>query len=558
MATAPQWVRRGLAVAVALVVFACFVPAVGNDFVTWDDPLNFTENVHYRGLSLSHLRWMFATFHMGHYQPLTWITFGLDYSLWGLDPTGYHLTNILLHTANAVLFYWISVRLLRLGLGSPNGPTAKSAALYAAAASSALLFAVHPLRVESVAWVSERRDVLSAFFYLATVLAYLRMQAAETARRRRWFALSLGCLVLSLLSKAWGMTLPLVLLALDVYPLRRDGAGGPPLRALILEKVPYMVPAGVAAALALLAQGHGAEMLSVQQYGPSARVAQAAYGLCFYLWKTLVPTRLSPVYPLAVQLDPTEVRYLLCGVAVLSITALAIATWKRWPWLLVGWFCYAVIVSPVLGLLQTGPQIAADRYTYLSCLPWALLAAAALYHVSRGGRKRKWLVTSAALGGLGVLGMLTIRQTRLWRDSTILWNHALRLDPNNAIAYVNRGAAYESKGDLDRALADYVAAIQRNGSYADAYFGRGNVRRVRGDLEGALADYNTVVQLRAYDPNGYANRGGIRHVRGELEAAAADYHRALELAPADWAFRDVVLENLAQIRDQHADSPGAR
>ena len=182
---------------------------------------NFVNNTQYRGLSLAHLRWMFTTFHGGHYQPLSWVTLAIDYTLWGMQPRGYHLTNLVLHTANALLVYALALALLprRPPRGASHRP---GAWLAIAAAVAALCFAIHPLRVESVAWVTERRDVLSGFFLLLTVLAYVRMVDARPAGAwRTWFALSLGCFVLSLLSKAWGMTLPFVLLVLDVYPLRR-------------------------------------------------------------------------------------------------------------------------------------------------------------------------------------------------------------------------------------------------------------------------------------------------------------------------------------------------
>ncbi|MBX3026797.1 tetratricopeptide repeat protein [bacterium] len=534
-----------LPLAVAVVVFACFAPALGHDFVVWDDELNFTLNAYYRGLSWAHLRWMATTFHMGHYQPLTWVTLGLDYLLWGMDARGYHLTNVLLHTANAVLFYWICLRLLRLAHGSRGAPAPDGARLRWTAAAAALFFAIHPLRVESVAWVSERRDVLSGLFYLSAILAYLRMQAAPRPSpvRRRWHAASVGLLVLSLSAKAWGMTLPVVLLALDAYPLRRP-APGETRAALLAEKLPWLAAAAIAAVLAFLAQRQGAEMLSLEQHGIAARAAQAAWGLCFYLGKTLLPIQLSPVYPLDPHLDAARPAYLAAAAVVLAITAAAIAGWRRWPWLAVSWLCFAAVVSPVLGVAQTGPQAAADRYTYLSCLPFALLAAAAL---GRLAERQARLAAAAAMAALIVLAALTARQVRIWSDSIALWNHALALDAENAIAHVNRGTAWEAKGDLDRAAADYAAAIDRDPRYADAYFGRGNVQRTRGDLDGAFADYDAFVRLRPHDPKGYANRGGVRHLQGDLEGAAADYRRALDLAPWDWAFRDTVTGNLAQL-----------
>ena len=229
-------------VLIAVLTGAAFFPALENGFVDWDDEKTLLDNPNYRGLGWDQLRWMFTTFYMGHYQPLSWMTFGLDYLLWGIDPFGYHLTNLLLHTANAVLFYFLTLRLLSLPARAVPGEFA----LQVAAGFAALVFALHPLRVESVAWVTERRDVLSAFFLLWTILCYLRATAGAEGDSARWRWLSAAVIVygLSLLSKAGGITLPVVLLVLDVYPLRRLGveAGkwfGPAARQVWWEKVPF-------------------------------------------------------------------------------------------------------------------------------------------------------------------------------------------------------------------------------------------------------------------------------------------------------------------------------
>ena len=497
---------------IALVVIACFLPTLRNDFVLWDDDLNFTDNPSYRGLSWRQLRWMFTTVHGGHYQPLSWVTLGLDYTLWGMNPTGYHLTSLLLHAVNAVLVYYVVVALLR---------RAAVPASAGAAAVGALFFAIHPLRVESVAWASERRDVLAALFYLATVLAYLRMAGEEpSGRARRWYLVSLACFVLSLLSKAWGITLPVVLLALDVFPLRRAPR--------LLEKVPYAALALGAAALAFVAQQHQPAMRTLAQHGALQRTAQAAYGLSFYLWKTVVPWRLSPAYLLEGRLDPAAPRYVLSLVAVAGITALLVFTRRRWPSGMVAWVCYAAIVSPVLGFVQTGPQIAADRYTYLACLPWAVLVAAAVRRAALGHGRLAWPVSAAALL---VLGLLTLGQTNVWRDSFALWEYTLRVDPTNYLAYTNRGVARHAAGDLDGAFADYNAALRFNPGHAEAYNDRGIVRFARAEVDGAIADYSAAIRLRPEYADAYENRGIARQAKGDLDGALADYGAAIALRP---------------------------
>ncbi len=279
-----------------------------NNFVTWDDYDNLVVNPHYRGLGWSQLGWMFTTFHLGHYQPLSWVTFGFDYLVWRMDPFGYHLTNVIFHTVNAVFFYFIARRLIALAFSSPDYE--KSWQLITSAAFAALLFAIHPLRVESVAWVTERRDVLSGFFCLWTLSCYLRAASMhEPIPRQRWLAAAVGAYALSLLSKATAITLPAILLLLDVFPLRRFHGGIQDWfklrnRSLWWEKLPFAVLACGFAVIALVAQYSSGALTALQRYDISFRFAQAFYGLMFYLWKTLLPAHLSPLYELPFDLAP--------------------------------------------------------------------------------------------------------------------------------------------------------------------------------------------------------------------------------------------------------------
>jgi len=543
-----------------LIVFASFWPALGADFVAWDDDLNLTDNLRYRGMSLENLRWMLTTTHGGHYQPLTWISWAIDYLAWGMDPRGYHLTNLVLHAVAVLVFYALARRLLfcPAGTGQPGGgdgqgrvPTA-AAASYAAAAG-ALFFAVHPLRVESVVWVSERRDVLSGVFYLLALWAYLRMvdagdHAPEGQRMRprqvghRWLAVSFGCFVLSLLSKAWGMTFPVVLLILDIYPLRRPARDG--WTRVLGEKALYVVPALLAAGAAFAAQRSVEDMRTLTEHPLGARIAQAAYGLCFYPWKTLVPTDLSPLYLLRPGFDVGTPRFLLSGAIVVVVTVGLIAMRRRWPWALAVWAVYAVIVSPVLGLAQTGPQLVADRYSYLSCLPWALLVAAAVLRLSCVSRSTGAAVRGGAVLVVMVLAVFTFRQSSVWTDSETLWSHAIRLDPTNHIAFTNRGFA---RTDPERALADYAEALRLDPRFYLAYFNRGELREQLGDHIGAIADNTAAIDVLPGDPKAYNNRGWAKQALGDIEGAAADYRTALELAPVDWVNRDLVEGNLARV-----------
>jgi protein O-mannosyl-transferase len=516
--------RPGVAAAIVVVVLACFLPALGSDFVLWDDDMNFTDNPSYRGLSPAHLRWMFTTFHGGHWQPLSWMTLGLDYGLWGMNPLGYHLTNVLLHAVNALLVYRLIAALVP-GVGAR------------AAAVGALLFAIHPLRVESVAWVTERRDVLSGLFFLLTVLAYVRYARARDAGQpwRAPFAVSVACFALSLLAKAWGVTLPLVLLVLDVYPLRRFSP-----RALV-EKVPYAVLAAGGAVLAQLASNLVPAKRTLAQHDLVQRAAQAAYGLVFYLWKTVVPTRLSPIYLLELTVRPTAARYVACVLLVAAVTGAVVLVRRRAPWAAAAWACYVLVLVTVLGFVQTGPQIVADRYSYLACLPWVVLAAAAV-----GQRPA---AIALAVAALAVLGVLTVRQTRVWHDSRSLWEHTLRIDPDNYVAYLNRGTVRQYEGDLVGAFGDYTEAVRRNPEYFHAWYSRATERLTLGDDAGAIADYTATLRIDPWYIEALNNRGLARQRTNDLEGAVADFEEALRLAPPDWAPRSMIEGNLLMVRD---------
>ncbi|MHC4605515.1 MAG: tetratricopeptide repeat protein [Planctomycetota bacterium] len=543
-------VRFGIPAAVAVVAFLCFLPALGADFVNWDDPVNITENQHYRGLSPSHLAWMFTAYHGGHYMPLTWVSFGVDFTLWGMDPFGYHLVNVLLHAANAVLFYCLILILLQLAAKATEGG---GVALRVAAAAGALFFAIHPLRVESVAWVTERRDVLSGLFFLLTLLAYLHMQKEKRwgGRWGKWFVISLAFCACSLLSKAWAVTIPAVLLIIDAYPLKRWSAW----RTALLEKVPYAVLAVGVAVAALMAQRASGAMIAMEEHGVVGRTMQAAYGLCFYLWKTIAPEGLYPLYLLPRGEPLTGGVFLGCAALVAAVTVCAVVDRRRTPAFLASWVAYVVIASPVLGFLQSGPQIAADRYTYLACMPLGVLAAygaLALWR-ARSSVKLAAMVVPVSVGVLLVFGILTVRQSSQWKDSLSLWEHAVRVDPDNYYSLIQRGLARRKAGDLKGAVADYDRSIALNPYEPRVFYNRAWVRREQKDYPAAIADYTRTIELDPGHVGAYYNRGVVRGTAGDLRGAFADLTKVLEIAPPDWPHRGAVGHALEKLKQQGGD-----
>src|SRR2546426_2569584 len=512
---------------IAFSTFAAFLPALQNQFVSWDDAENFLDNPHYRGLGWTHLRWMWTT-HLGHYIPLTWMTLGLDYLLWGMNPVGYHLTNLLLHAANAVVVFFVVRRLLTLALPSPSE---HGYALAVSAGVAALVFAIHPLRVESVACVTERRDVLSGLFYLVAILLYLRAREREE-RGRGWYWLSVAAFVGALPSKSVVVNLPVVLLILEVYPLRRLGGAvgwlSESARRVYVEKIPFVLLAAAASAIALWAQLSHDTMVSVVQLSAPGRLAVSVYGLSFYLWKTVAPVNLSPLYELPPAVNPWAPPFLLSYGLVVAITALVWALRRPLPGLLAAWVAYVVVLLPVLGIFQSGPQIAADRYTYLASLGWAILVSAGvLFH----WRRRPFLFTGLAACVLFGLGILTWNQVQVWHDSEKLWTHALATYPKSSIAENNLGGVRADQSKLAEAIEHYRQALDINPEHASAHYNLGNVPAKQGKLAEASEHHRQALRLKPDYADAHNNLGNALARQGKLAEAIDHYRQALKIKP---------------------------
>ena len=525
-----RWV---LPIAVAVIGMLAFLPGLHGEFLDWDDRENVLHNPHYRGLGPAELHWMVTSARMGHWIPLTWLTFALDWQLWGMNPVGYHLTTLLLHGLAAALFYLVARRLL-----AAAHPRWRVGALTLGAVLAALLFAVHPLRAESVAWITERRDVLAGVFFLAATLAYLGRWTPDGAPRPHDRLRYLAALVLfagALGSKVMTVTLPAVLLILDVYPLRRLGpdAGwlGGSARQVWVEKAPFVALGAAAAAVAITVNRAQGNLTSVSDMGIAERLAISAYSLVFYPWKTLAPLGLSPMYELPYPLVPGGWPFLAAALAVLAITVAAVALARRWPALLAGWLAYVVMALPVVGLLQNGFQIAADRYSYLPCLPWALLAGAALARLIMGPAERTRLVPAAAAGvGLLVLAAMSWQQTKIWRDTETLWLRALSVAPSS-VAHSNLGLTLARRGDTKGAIPHYHEAIRLRPVFAEAWNNLALAQAQQGDVVGAESSLREAVRLKPRFATAWSNLGMMRARQGKSGDAVAAYREALRLQP---------------------------
>jgi tetratricopeptide (TPR) repeat protein len=557
---------------VALVVIAtaiAYLPTFRNGFVDFDDQTNLTENPFFRSFAPASLRWMLTNID-GHYLPLTWLSYAVDFQIWGMNPAGYHLTNLLLHLANAIVFALLGVRLLCVAFRVPRERAPRT--LWIAGAIAAGLFALHPLRVESVAWATERRDVLSGLFFLLALDAYVRFHAA----RRDGIAWSaLAWYLASLLAKPVGMGLPLALVALDFYPLRRL-AGAPhtwlrrELRGVWLEKIPFVLLGLGAAVLEGIAERSASTFYTLAQHGIPGRIGQAFYALTFYLVKTVVPVRLSPLYQLPVGWQFMRGDVFASIAFVVGAAAVLFALRRRLPGLLTAAAVYIAMLAPVLGFAQAGPHITADRYSYLATLGWVVVVAGAIFNLDLGTRagRRPPLSFGAATGVASVvmvlLAVLTWRQIGVWHDSETLWRTAVAADDQCYVCLNNLGNALVRAGRNAEAPPYFEAAMRVQPDNADAYTNIGVVAMQQGrdadarreferalamepthavantnlaklilddDVQGAIAHLRTALQREPDMAEAHTSLGlGLMNT-GDMAGAERELRRAVELMP---------------------------
>ncbi|MEP6733376.1 MAG: tetratricopeptide repeat protein [bacterium] len=511
-----EWIAP---VVVALITLAVFLPALRNGFVAWDDDKNFLNNPHYRGLGPAQLGWMWTTFRLGHYVPLSWMTLGLDYTFWTMQPIGYHLTNVVLHAANATLVYFLARRLIERG----DREALDQRLATAAAVFAALVFSLHPLRVESVAWVTERRDVLSLFFMLTSTLAYMRMTDAA-AQRARWYVASLALAICALLSKATAMTLPAVLLILDVYPLKRlghvTGWWTPSAKRVYAELVPFAVCSVAAIALSIVAL-HPPQQLLLGQ-----KLAISAFGLAFYLWKTMVPLGLAPLYQMPRSLALGSAPFVASYIVVAMLFGAAWRARQRRPAVTAALIAFTVIVLPMLGVVQNGPQIAADRYTYHAAPALAILAGAAVVQFARWNAR---VVAGACVVMLGAMSALTWRQIAVWHDSATLWSRVLEVDPNSSIAHSSWASLLFAEGRLDEATEHSARAVELDPDDPQARNALGTAFARRGKLDEAVQQFQRAITIAPSSDEVENNWGVVSVQQSDIADAIEHYRRALAI-----------------------------
>ncbi|MSR61459.1 MAG: tetratricopeptide repeat protein [Planctomycetes bacterium] len=556
-----------LALGLALAVFALYWPVRGHDFVSYDDEVYLVNNPHVaKGLDWEEIRWAFGFEHYAaNYHPLTWVSHMLDVELFELEPGPHHLVNAALHALNAVLVFF----LCRALLVNPW-----SAALAAA------LFALHPLRVESVAWASERKDVLCAAFFLAALLAYLRYGRAPSVGRYAWVLLLFA---LSLLAKPMAVTFPCVLLLLDLWPLQRFGGGvrkppalapsltpahpgetrakGPPASfryGLLLEKLPLVALAALGALATWYAQevGGAASGSGAVPLGQRLLNALASYGV--YLRESFWPARLAVYHPLAsmVEADPLRVLLVPALLGALVLVGVSLAAWRaraRWPWFLVGWLWFLGTLVPVIGLKQVGTQAHADRYTYLPLIGVAWIVGGLGLELGRAWPRARFGLGALALAALGMLTFATRTQLATWQDTPTLFEHALTVTEKNHLAHAALGAYWLERGDRERAERELRSALELCALDPNALTSLARLHIDAGELEAAERELELAKRLVATKWVRY-QLGRLRVKQNDLPRAAKEFEAALALDPSlvDAHF------NLGQARFNLNDAASAR
>jgi protein O-mannosyl-transferase len=546
---------------VFLIVVTCvaFGRIVANDFTNFDDTVYVTTNQHVQtGLTWEGLHWAFTTNYAGFWHPLTWLSLMLDYQLYGLKAGGYHLTSLMFHVLTTLLLFWLFHRM--------TGALWRSAFV-------AALFAIHPLHVESVAWIAERKDTLSGFFWMLTLCLYVYYTEKPVFQRYLLVLLSFAC---GLMSKSMLVTLPVIMILLDYWPLQRlrhqktpddsvsvlsvsnddnrrktkskKGArkknifvpglqksarpkpeGIIPLWQL-KEKIPFFLLSIIFMVVTFYAQ----HQTAYKTFSMDSRILNAFVSYMTYVVNIFYPLNLAVFYPFSVQIP--AIKVLAAVILLLMITMAVIVAIRRLPYLVVGWFWFLVTLIPVIGLIQVGKHAMADRYMYLSSIGISIMLAWGMPQLFKREDLRRKILLPAALAAILVLSILTWRQCGYWENSIELFNHALNVTENNYIAHTNLGIALAEKGEIDQAVFHYQAALQIQPDDGNAHFNLANALQKQGKTGEAIVHYREAVKSNPNYSKAHNNLGVCLEAQGLRDEAIVHYLEALRIEPDNPGF----------------------
>jgi regulator of sirC expression with transglutaminase-like and TPR domain len=502
--------RQKLIVCIVLTILTLVVFWQVNqyDFV-FDDLAYVTGNSHVQsGITLDGFSWAFSTTDSEFWHPLTWLSLMFDYQLYGLNAGGYHLTNRILHILSTLLLFWLFCRM--------TGAIWKSAFV-------AALFALHPLHVESVAWIAERKDVLSGFFWMLTLCLYVYYTEKPAIKR---YLLVLFSFVCALMSKPMVVTLPVIMILLDYWPLGRFQSHKSNLILWQLkEKIPFFIFSIIISIITLYAQYKP----FVKHFSFYSRIANAPVSFVTYLEKTFWPHDMAVFYPFSIQIPVWQVVGSILLIIVISIAVVAMM--KRMPYLFVGWLWYAITLLPVIGIIQVGDFAMADRYHYLPSIGIAVMLAWGVPLLFPHEDMRKKILCPAVIIALAILAVLTWQQCGYWKNNTTLFSNALQVTKDNYLAHNNLGLTLFTEGNTEEAIYHYNKAIRIKTKYTDAYFNRGVAYFKLGQYQRAIEDYNESIRLKPHYADVYKNRGSAYFKLAQYQRAIDDYSEAIHLKP---------------------------
>ena len=509
----------------AALTLAVFWQVDHFDFVDLDDTVYVTENSHIQSvITLKELRWAFSTTRAEFWHPLTWLSLMLDYQFYGLNAGGYHWTNVIIHIISVLLLFWLFNRM--------TGAPWKSAFV-------AALFAVHPLHVESVAWIAERKDVLSAFIWMLTLCLYVYYTEKPVIKR---YLLVLFSFVLALMSKSIVVTLPVIMILLDYWPLKRFQSQKENLTLCQLkEKLPFFILSAVFVILTLHAQP------SVKHFPLSSRLFNALVSFITYLEKTFWPHNMAVFYPFPSQIPIWQIFGATFLIIIISLGVIVMA--KRLPYLYVGLLWYTITLLPVIGIIQVGNHAMADRYHYLPSIGIAIMLAWGIPALFKSEKIRNKILFPIGTAFLTIMVLLAWQQCGYWKNDFELFNHAVLVTKDNCIAYNHRGVAYGKLGQYQLAIDDFNKITFINPNDIVAYYNLGKAYSELGQYQLAIGKYNAAIRLKPDYTDAYYNRGIIYGERGKYDLAIEDYSQAIKLQPnfaKAYNNRGIVYVNLGQ------------
>lgn len=508
-----------IGVLAAFITFLIYLPALGNDFVNWDDQMYVYLNHNIRHLDFDFFKWAFKIdVFSAYWHPLPLISYAIDYQVLGLNPFQYHLTNVIVHALNTFLVFYLGLTLYRTARPEAGAAGPLNAGAVVAGLVSAFLFGVHPQHVESVAWISERKDVLYAFFFLLSVLSYLKYANPQAPRKALYYTLTLIFFILSVMSKPMAVTLPLILLILDWHPLGRLAGGSnwhKLVKIALFEKLPFFAVSLLSGLLTVVSMyGHGNvdEGLSI-----FVRAVVSVRGYMFYIYKMFLPFDLAPVYPYPQVIHFFDYKTLVPLAGFILIAVFCVLTFRRLRSFQAAWLSYLIMLLPVIGIIQNGHQAAADRYTYLPLLGLFLLAGFGLGKlIERTGGYLRVIVLVPAVFVFVALSYLTVKQEAVWGGPVSLWSRQIELYPGQPwTAHYYRALGYSNKGDFANAEKDYtlyMASNEFDPGDARKYVERGTLYMELKDCGAALKDFAKALKLKpeyasAVFANGVLNAG---------------------------------------------------